>query len=192
MDPLGFGRIIADRWGILMMSPDAFAAVLGFGFLLGLTITRIFLNERLTHQQNRISDLQAVLDEKLPATLLPPRKRSKQMSFGLIAIFGGVIAILVGVFSLFLDRTPRSLAESSKSAVPVKEILKSGSSPSRVSTLERLIRAATIDWSNKERLSLQGRFTRSDGPLSVYVTYGQTGGIEPPVVINGTLSIEPN
>jgi len=27
MDPLGFGRIVTDNWGILMMHPDAFSEV---------------------------------------------------------------------------------------------------------------------------------------------------------------------
>ena len=48
MDPLGFGKIIAENWDILKMYPGAFLSVLGFGFIVGLAITRVFLNERLT------------------------------------------------------------------------------------------------------------------------------------------------
>jgi hypothetical protein len=103
MDPLGFGRIIAEKWDVLMMSPAAFAAVLGFGFVLGLAITRIFLNERLTHQQIRIADLQAVLDEKLPAHFLPLPKQRKLMSFpmilaGLVLASIGLVVTAVGIF----------------------------------------------------------------------------------------------
>jgi hypothetical protein len=76
MDPFGFGRIIADKWDILMMSPGAFWAVLGFGFFLGLAVTRAFLNERLTRQQMRIADLEKVLDGKLSASFLPPPHES--------------------------------------------------------------------------------------------------------------------
>jgi hypothetical protein len=73
--PFGFGRIIADKWDILMMSPGAFLAVFGFGFVLDLAITRAFLNERLARQQMRIADLQAVLDGKLSANFLTPPPR---------------------------------------------------------------------------------------------------------------------
>src|SRR5258708_1123554 len=107
MDPFGFGRIIADKWDVLMMSPGAFWAVLGFGFFLGLAITRAFLNERLTRQQMRIADLEKVLDGKLSASFLPPprRKRSKQMSFGLVLIYVGVVVAFVGALILALDKS---------------------------------------------------------------------------------------
>jgi hypothetical protein len=110
MDPFGFGRIIADKWDILMMSPGAFWAVLGFGFFLGLAITRAFLNERLTRQQMRITDLEKVLDGKLSASFLPPplRKRSKQMSFGLVLIFVGVVAAFVGALLVARDSGPQT------------------------------------------------------------------------------------
>jgi hypothetical protein len=101
MDPLGFGRIIAENWDILKMYPGAFWSVLGFGFVIGLAITRIFLNERLTRQQMRISDLQSVLDGKLPHHLLPPAKRNRPMSFlilgGLVLAFVGIVIAIGGV-----------------------------------------------------------------------------------------------
>jgi hypothetical protein len=107
MDPFGFGKIITDKWDILMMSPGAFFAVLGFGFFLGLAITRAFLNERLTRQQMRIADLEKVLDGKLSASFLPPspRKRSKQMSVGPVLIFAGIGAALVGAIIVTSNRS---------------------------------------------------------------------------------------
>jgi len=53
-----------------------------------------------------------------------------------------------------------------------------------------LIKDPHIDWDNKDRISLQGRFTRLGGPVTVYVTYGQTGGGQRPV-IGGSLLVEP-
>src|SRR5438445_284277 len=105
MDPFGFGKIITDKWDILMMSPGVFFAVLGFGFVLGLAITRAFLNERLTGQQIRITDLEKVLDGKLSANFLPPRKRSKQMFVGLLLIFVGIGSTLVGAITVVSDRS---------------------------------------------------------------------------------------
>src|SRR5258708_28028244 len=118
MDPFGFGRIIADKWDVLMMSPGAFWAVLGFGFFLGLAITRAFLNERITRQQMRITDLEKVLDGKLSASFLhpPARKRSRQMSFGLVLIFVGVGAALVGALIVVLEK-PAHSAKSVPSAL---------------------------------------------------------------------------
>jgi hypothetical protein len=89
MDPFGFGRIIADKWDILMMSPGAFWAVLGFGFFLGLAVTRAFLNERLTRQQNEDRRSREGIGWKTISkfSAATPRKRSKQMSFGLVLIF---------------------------------------------------------------------------------------------------------
>lgn len=108
MDPFGFGRIISDKWDILMMSPGAFFAVLGFGFVLGLAVTRAFLNERLTRQQMRIADLEKVLEGKLAIShLQPPQgKRSKQMSIGLILIFVGLGAAATGALVILFDRSP--------------------------------------------------------------------------------------
>jgi hypothetical protein len=53
-----------------------------------------------------------------------------------------------------------------------------------------LIKDPHIDWDDKDRISLQGRFMRSGGPVTVYVTYGQTGGDQRPV-IGGSLAVEP-
>jgi hypothetical protein len=53
-----------------------------------------------------------------------------------------------------------------------------------------LIKDPHVDWDSKDRISLRGRFTRSGGPLTVYVTYGQTGGDQRPV-IGGSLLVEP-
>ena len=83
MDPLGFGRIVTDNWGILMMHPDAFSAVFGLGLILGWALARVLLNERISRQELRITDLQAVVDGKLPVGFLPPSKRNRPMSFSL-------------------------------------------------------------------------------------------------------------
>jgi hypothetical protein len=95
MDPFGFNRLIADKWDIVMMYPGLFAAVFGLGFLVGIAVTRIFLNERLVGQQNDIAKLRAILEEKLPASFLPTSKRSRPMSFPFI--LGGLGLALIGI-----------------------------------------------------------------------------------------------
>lgn len=54
-----------------------------------------------------------------------------------------------------------------------------------------LIKDPYIDWDAQGRISLQGRFSRSGGPVTVYVTYGQAGGPMPQPVIGGKLAVEP-
>jgi hypothetical protein len=103
MDPLGFGRIIADKWGIVMMHLDVCAAIFGLGLILGWALVRVLLNERLSRQQLRITDLQAVVDGKLPPHFLPPAKRNKLMSFplvlgGLGLAFIGLAIATIGIF----------------------------------------------------------------------------------------------
>jgi hypothetical protein len=44
-----------------------------------------------------------------------------------------------------------------------------------LSLSERLIKAPRINWDASGRLSLQGRYTRPGGPMSVYVTYELVG-----------------
>jgi hypothetical protein len=95
MDPFGFNRLIADKWDIVMMYPGLFAAVIGLGFLVGIAVTRIFLNERLVGQQNDIAKLRAILEEKLPPSFLPQPKRSRPMSFSFI--LGGLGLAFVGI-----------------------------------------------------------------------------------------------
>jgi hypothetical protein len=108
MDPLGFGKLITENWGILKMYPAAFGSVFGFGLIVGLAIVRAFLNERLVGQQNDIVKLRAILEEKLPASFLPQPKRSRPMSFPLIlaglslAFVGIVIAIGGVIWQLWL------------------------------------------------------------------------------------------
>jgi hypothetical protein len=50
-----------------------------------------------------------------------------------------------------------------------------------------------VDWDAAGRVSLQGRYTRSDGPITIYVTYGQTSSLmsRPQSVISGTTAVEP-
>jgi hypothetical protein len=49
-------------------------------------------------------------------------------------------------------------------------------SPPQVVDVQRLIKDPRLDWDVSGRLSLQGRFTRPGGPISVYVTYATTTG----------------
>jgi hypothetical protein len=60
---------------------------------------------------------------------------------------------------------------------------------------QHLVKNARIDWDPQGRVSLQGRFTRRDGPITVYVSYGQSShaglGYQANLVVNGNLLIEP-
>src|ERR1700694_676962 len=91
-------KTIADNWGIILMAPAVFIAAIFLGWLAGWMVVRLVYNQRLAHQQDMITNLRAILEEKLPASFLesPERKRSKQMSVGLVLIFAGIGAALVG------------------------------------------------------------------------------------------------
>jgi hypothetical protein len=57
-----------------------------------------------------------------------------------------------------------------------------------------LIKGPRLDWDASGRLSLQGRYTRQGGPISVYVTYESIGSAitrRPNAVLGGAGSIEP-
>jgi hypothetical protein len=63
-----------------------------------------------------------------------------------------------------------------------------------VASAQPMIKAPRLDWDPGGRLSLQGRYTRHGGPISVYVTYENMGGAfarRPNTVLGGTGSIEP-
>lgn len=87
-------------------------------------MVRLVYNQRLAHQQDMITNLRAVLEEKLPVSFLPPiqRKRSKQMSFGLILIFVGLGAALLGAIILSFDKSapPQQANVGSSGAAPQK------------------------------------------------------------------------
>jgi hypothetical protein len=63
-------------------------------------------------------------------------------------------------------------------------------------TAERSINDTRIYWDQGGRVSLRGRFTRADGPVSIYVTYGSAGGspafpeIKIRSVVGGKLLVE--
>ena len=101
-------KTIADNWGIILMAPGVFIAAILLGWLAGWMVVRLVYNQRLAHQQDMITNLRAVLEEKLPTSFLSPpqQKRSKQMSFGLVLIFAGIGAALIGATIVTSDRSP--------------------------------------------------------------------------------------
>jgi hypothetical protein len=100
-------KIVADNLDVLVRAPAAFIAALGLGVIAGWVAVGLIYNQRLTHYQELIDNYRDVLDEKLPVRALRPfpPKRSKQMSFGLILIFGGVGLALLGALIVALDRS---------------------------------------------------------------------------------------
>jgi hypothetical protein len=101
-------RIVIDNWGVLMSAPVAFIAALFLGAGAGWLVVGLIYNQRLTHYQELIANYRDVLDEKIPARALRPfpTKRSKQMSIGLVLIFAGIGAALVGAITVISDRSP--------------------------------------------------------------------------------------
>jgi len=101
-------KTIADNWGIILMAPGVFIAAILLGWLAGWMVVRLVYNQRLAHQQDMITNLRAVLEVKLPTSFLSPpqQKRSKQMSFGLVLIFAGIGAALIGATIVTSDRSP--------------------------------------------------------------------------------------
>ena len=61
-------KILADNWDIILMYPVLFAAAVFIGWLAGWAVIRVVYNQRLAHQADMITNLRAVLEEKLPAT----------------------------------------------------------------------------------------------------------------------------
>lgn len=150
MDPFGFAKTVIDKWDILTTSPSAFFAVLGFGFFLGLAITRAFLNERLARQQMRIADLEKVLDGKLSASFLPlPRKQGARMSVGLVLIFAGIGAALVGAVLVTSNRSPRPASQSSIAPV----VLPLGQPSTEASANSVLLSSRYYSAKNKEEVA---------------------------------------
>ncbi len=112
-------QALADKWDIVMMAPQAFIAALGIGAVGGWLLARIVYNNRLTHYQELIANYRDVLDDNLPARALRPFpiKRSKQMSLGLVFIFVGISAVIIGAFLVATDRSPAQSPKTS-AAVP--------------------------------------------------------------------------
>jgi hypothetical protein len=109
MDPLGLGKIIAEKWDIIWMYPGLFAAVCGLGFCIGLGLTRIFLNERLARHEIRIADLQGVLDGKIPPGFIRTKIKSTPMvTAGLLLALAGLVIAAIGAFSTSTALTPKS------------------------------------------------------------------------------------
>jgi hypothetical protein len=99
-----------------MSAPVAFVAALCLGAVAGWIVVGLIYNQRLTHYQELIVNYRDVLEDKLPAHALQPFpiKRSKQMSFGLILIFMGVGAALIGALVVASDRSPSLSAQAPK------------------------------------------------------------------------------
>lgn len=114
-------QALADKWDIVMMAPQAFIAALAIGAFGGWLLARIIYSNRLTHHQELISNYRDVLDEKLPARALRPFpiKRSKRMSIGIILVFVGIAAVLIGALIVVSDRSPSpSIISQAASVTP--------------------------------------------------------------------------
>jgi hypothetical protein len=111
-------RIVAENWSVLTSAPVAFVAALCLGAVAGWIVVGLIYNQRLTHYQELIANYRDVLEDKLPARALGPfpTKRSKQMSFGLILIFVGIGAALIGAVVVASDRSPSPSAPAPKIA----------------------------------------------------------------------------
>jgi hypothetical protein len=96
-------KAISDKWDIVMMAPVAFLAALGLGLSVGWIGAKLLYNQRLVEHQDLIANLRAVLEDKLPPSVLRkiPRKRSKAMSFGFLLILIGLICASVGAIIVF-------------------------------------------------------------------------------------------
>jgi hypothetical protein len=106
-------RIIAENWGVLVSAPLAFLAALCFGAVIGWIVVGLIYNQRLTHYQELIANYRDVLEEKLPVRALRPfpAKHSKQMSIGLIVIFVGVGAVILGALIVMFDKSGLSVKQ---------------------------------------------------------------------------------
>lgn len=106
-------RIVADNWSVLLSAPVAFVAALCLGAIACWIVVGLIYNQRLTHYQELIVNYQNVLEEKLPARALRPFpvKRSKQMSIGLVLVFVGITAALIGAVVIASDRSLPPLAQ---------------------------------------------------------------------------------
>jgi hypothetical protein len=99
-------KILSDNWGVVTMAPIAFFAALCAGVAIGWIVVGLIYNQRLAHQQDVIGNLRAVLEDKLPPSVLraAPRMRTKRMSFGLILVFVGLGASLLGALIVLFDQ----------------------------------------------------------------------------------------
>src|SRR5262249_38943163 len=105
------------KWDVILMSPGLFAVVFGLGSFLGMGITRIFLNERLARHEIRITDLQGVLDGKIPAEFV--RKKSMSPSLivvGLVLVLVGLVLAAIGV--LPVRTSPKSITTAARVTPP--------------------------------------------------------------------------
>ena len=113
-------------------------------------------------------------------------KENPEMFSGLPSVFSSpkwaaVPAILFALATIIFIARLLAPAPNGTAIAPVAMV-----------TSERLIKDPSIGMEASGRISLQGRYTRPDGPLSIYVTYGSAGG--PPYfhdVLKGKLSVEP-
>jgi len=56
------------NWGVVMTAPLPFLAALASGVFISWVVVRLIYNTRITHHQDVINNLRAVLEEKLPAS----------------------------------------------------------------------------------------------------------------------------
>jgi hypothetical protein len=121
-------KIFTDNWDIILMYPVLFAAAVFIGWLSGWAVVRIVYNQRLAHQADMIANLRAVLEEKLPASFLPPIKRNRGVSFPLILVGLGLafvgIAIATGGAVWQMWRVP--FAAEAAPTVPIRPAILPG------------------------------------------------------------------
>ncbi|MEH2542828.1 hypothetical protein [Bradyrhizobium sp. AZCC 1699] len=97
-------RIISDNLGVVMTAPLPFFVAFCSGIGVGWIVVGLIYTQRLAHQQDLIQNLRAVLEDKMPASVLGSalRVRTKRMAVGLTLIFVGLGVSLFGAVLVVL------------------------------------------------------------------------------------------
>jgi hypothetical protein len=102
-------RIVAENWGVLVSAPLAFLAALCLGVAIGWVVVGLIYNQRVAAQDHTITNLRAVIEEKFPVSVIIPRHsgRTKRMTWGLVLLFVGLGAAVVGAVLIGFERPPK-------------------------------------------------------------------------------------